>query len=429
MTHYDTLELKPSASPDEIKKQFRLLSIKWHPDKNPDKREEATRRFQEINRAYKILGDQERRSVYDKHGDRGIEMLDQGINPDTVAQHGAFPFAGFPGGFPFFGGGGMGGGARPKGPRRSPNTTFNLAVTMSDLYTGATHRFDVPYKVGCSSCEGTGSSSKKTEKCPTCNGQGRRILRRAFGPMVQQQEVDCDQCQSEGVICDRSCETCKGNRWVIAQRQIEFTVYPGMEYGMSIGVPGKGDELWDHIPGDLHVILGPPSPTPTPTTWERAGPHLIYHIDVPLVNALTGLRTTIMHPGIGRQIAFELNEVITPDSVYRAAHMGMPNLNQGAVSRQIPLAELPPTTYGDICLKFNVIFPSKIQPKGAEVLRHVLGPGLEAAPADIETMKIEQVGEEDEDETANEGPSGPNGPQFGGGIPPEMASRVQCAQQ
>lgn len=420
---YQILGLSKQATPEEIKSSFKKLSIKWHPDKNPTNKAEATEMFAKINNAYSILNDSKKKDVFDKFGHDGLQMLEKGMDPSMAQQTPfGFPFGMFPGfAHP---GAGM---HRP--PQKCKPSLFKLRLSLAELYHGGTYKLHSPYKRECEACEGTGSASKKLDKCSTCKGAGFINHKNIVGPgMAQIVKVECKTCHGQGQCGDSKtnpCLICNGKTYTHKLKDIDFPVYPGMLWKMSLTLQGEGDELRDKLPGDLIVVILPPlsendddnedDPTgsesddsdqdgfwsgPTDYAFETSendefdgikvlskpkrqhNGDLLYRISIPLVNALTGLHYKFKHPGNGKVLVINHEDIIQPKSLYMIPENGMPILDEMAVTHRVPLDQLQ-IRYGSLLFEFNIIFPSKVSKKQAEVLQAVLGKGLESSPETV----------------------------------------------
>lgn len=429
---YKILELTKNATNEDIKSSYRKLSIKWHPDKNPTNREKATEIFQKISAAYGVLGDAKKKDTYDKFGIKGLQMLEQGIDPSSQS---GFPFGSFMGNsfmgtnpFAAF----FNQSSNRKQIAKCRPTIFKLKLGLPELYTGGSYKLNYPYKVSCTACENTGSSTKKREKCVSCGGAGRKVIRQSFGGgMTQISEAMCDACGGRGSSVDskNKCAVCQGQTFVTQMKDCDFTVYPGMDWKMQIPVENSGDELEGMIPGDLIVVLMPdkenkdptgseseddsdneeqnwsktdlptnlstdlPTDLPTDPTAKkpinpicfegiqvlngprRNGADLFYQFNIPLVNSLIGLQFKIIHPGSNEVLIINHTEIIKPHSLYIIPNKGMPILDQNAIINNIPLNKLN-MLYGKIIIEFNVTYPKKINEKMSKVLHALFGNGL-----------------------------------------------------
>ena len=434
---YQVLGCAPGASADEIKKKYRKLSAKWHPDKNPNNAEEATKRFQEISGAYAVLSDPEKRPIYDRFGEEGLKQAERGGGRPSPGMH---PFA------QMFGGMGGMGGMGHRAPQKAQPIIYNLQCSMHDLYVGATKQIKLPYKASCEPCEGTGNTSKRVATCGSCKGQGHQMHHRQIGPgMVQQIRQICSKCRGSGEIVDPkdSCETCHGRKWQQAQRDITFTVYPGMEWSNKMVLEGKGDELRDQLTGDVVIALVPDGTDATTIAnepkYELKNGDIIYELSISLLSALTGLKYRLRHPGSGKYLFIDHPEVIHSGQVYMVRGQGMARLDRRTIEQQIPLDRIVPQ-YGDLIVQFNIRFPEKVTKPQKQILRKLFQEGSsdsqtppqtsgESPPMDLSgpngqegdlKVTLQPTGRghrfdvgEDEDEFGDDG----------------MPEGVQCAQQ
>jgi len=301
---------------------------------------------------------------------------------------------------------------------------------MNELYTGTIRKMKVPYKMACEPCEGTGCTSKKTPQCSRCKGNGFMVQHRQVGPgMVQQVRRPCPECRGSGEVVDPKdrCTVCQGRKWKQAHRDIEFTIYPGMEWGMKMVLGEKGDELRDQITGDLIIALIPDGTDArsamTEPKYELRNGDLIYELSIDLVSALAGFKYRLRHPGTGKWLSIDYPDIIHPDQVYVIKGQGMPRPDRQAIQRQVPLKSVTPK-YGDLIIHFKVNFPKKITIPQKQILRKMFPPSSTASSDnDVSVTMVPgpkhhyRDGSDEDDEFGPRGPSGP-GPEG-----------VQCAQQ
>uniref|UniRef100_A0A8C5KVL2 DnaJ heat shock protein family (Hsp40) member A4 n=1 Tax=Jaculus jaculus TaxID=51337 RepID=A0A8C5KVL2_JACJA len=207
--YYDILGVKPSASPEEIKKAYRKLALKYHPDKNPDEGE----KFKLISQAYEVLSDPKKRDIYDQGGEQAIKEGGSG-SPGFSSPMDIFDM--------FFGGGG-----RMARERRGKNVVHQLSVTLEDLYNGVTKKLALQKNVICEKCEGIGGKKGSVEKCPLCKGRGMQIHIQQIGPgMVQQIQTVCIECKGQGERINPKdrCEECSGAKVIREKKIIEVHV-------------------------------------------------------------------------------------------------------------------------------------------------------------------------------------------------------------
>lgn len=260
--YYDVLGVSKGASADEIKKAFRKLALKYHPDRNPgDKTAEA--KFKEINEAYEVLKDSDKRRRYDQFGHAGVGGNAGGGNP----------FGGFSGGqfngqdihFDFGDLGGMGdmfssffgGGAqRQRRPSQGRDLETSITIDFDEAIFGTEKTVVYTANVTCDRCHGDGAEPGYAQKeCPTCHGTGQEVhtVNSLFGPI--QQATTCHTCGGDGKIADKKCTKC-GGRGVIRERQeIKLKIPAGVDEGSAIRLTGRGEAIKDGRPGDLYVVI------------------------------------------------------------------------------------------------------------------------------------------------------------------------------
>jgi DnaJ family protein A protein 2 len=321
---YDILEVPPTADDSEIKKAYRKLALKYHPDKNPD----AGDKFKEISMAYEVLSDSQKRSMYDRFGEEGLEGAAGGgahSHEDLFAS--------------LFGMGRRG----PSGPRRGKDMVHHLKVTLEDLYKGKTSKLAIHKTILCKECDGKGGRPGSVKTCSTCNGQGVRVIVRQSGMIIQQQQVMCSDCNGEGEIIppkDR-CKGCNGKKVSQERKVIEVNIERGMDHNTRIVFKGEGDQAPNVIPGNIEIILDEQKHS----FFERKGCNLYCKIKVDLLTALGGGSFAIKHlDNRTLKVNIAPGEIIKPGMVKTIEHEGMPILKN-------------PFEKGDIYVSFEVEFP------------------------------------------------------------------------
>ncbi len=273
--YYETLEVERSVNDAGLKSAFRKLAMKWHPDKNPgDTTSEV--KFKEINEAYEILKDGDKRAAYDRYG------------------HAAFEQGGMGGG-PGFGSGfassfsdifedlfGMAGQRGRGGRERGADLRYNMEITLEEAFAGKTAQIQIPVSVTCESCSGTGAKAgSKPKTCATCNGAGR--LRHAQGFFTL--ERTCHACQGRGQVIEDPCASCSGMGRVTKERNLSVNIPPGVEDGTRIRLASEGEAgVRGGPPGDLYIFL---SLTAHPL-FQRDGADLHCRVPVSMVSAALG---------------------------------------------------------------------------------------------------------------------------------------------
>lgn len=335
---YDILGVSPSASEAELKSSYRKLALKYHPDKNPN----AGDKFKEISAAYEILSDSEKRQIYDQYGEEGLQGGGGaggfgGMDPNDIFAQ-------------FFGGGMGGGGGRsrgPKGPRRGADMDFSLACTLEDLYVGKKTKIAVQRTVLCKGCDGKGG--KEVKPCSGCNGSGIKVTIRQMGPMIQQMQGACNECEGLGEIIrpqDR-CSECKGKKIVSERKIIEINIDKGMVHGQRIKFSGEADQGPGIIPGDVVVILKEKEHS----LFQRIGNDLNCEIKIDLLTALAGGSFTITHLD-GHKLEIHLGQngddnsdvIVRPNDIRVISSQGMPEYKR-------------PFNKGDLYITFLIEFP------------------------------------------------------------------------
>src|SRR5258708_941556 len=244
--YYEVLGITRTATPEEIKKAFRRLAMQYHPDRN--KEPEAETRFKEINEAFEVLSDPEKRSAYDRFGHAG---LNQQGGPGF---EGFGNFGGFGDIFDAF----FGGGARQRrGPSRGADLRYNLTLAFEEAIFGVTKEIEVSRTEQCAFCGGLGAEpGSKPERCPSCNGSGeiRRVQQSIFGQFVN--VTQCDRCHGEGRVISSPCTHCRGTGRERKSRNLEVKIPPGVDNGQQLRLSNEGEAgVQGGPPGNLYVLL------------------------------------------------------------------------------------------------------------------------------------------------------------------------------
>merc|ERR1711988_1149747 len=219
---YKLLGVDKNADENAIKKAYKKLALKHHPDKGGD-----PEKFKEISMAAEVLTDPEKKQIYDKYGKEGLEE----------------------------GGGGRRG---PRGPQKGDDITHSLKVSLDDLYNGKTVKLAINRDKMCSDCNGKGGKDGAEKTCPDCNGRGAKVQLRQIGPgMVQQIQSACTLCKGTGkTISEKDkCKTCKGKKVNKDRKILEVNVEKGMKNGQKVKFSGEADEAPDTIPGDVVFVV------------------------------------------------------------------------------------------------------------------------------------------------------------------------------
>jgi len=273
--YYDVLEVERTAGEGELKSAFRKLAMKWHPDRNPgDKNSEV--RFKEINEAYEVLKDPDKRAAYDRFGHAAFEHGAHGGAGGFGADFGSAFSDLFEGIF------GMSGGRARSGRERGADLRYNMEITLEEAYRGKTAQVRIPTSVTCEACSGSGAKTGTRPKaCPGCGGQGR--IRHAQGFFTL--ERTCPTCQGRGQVIDNPCASCSGSGRVTKERTLSVNIPPGVEDGTRIRLASEGEAGIRGGPaGDLYIFLaiaGHPF-------FQREGADLHCRVPISMVSAALG---------------------------------------------------------------------------------------------------------------------------------------------
>ncbi|XP_046900447.1 dnaJ homolog subfamily A member 1 isoform X1 [Hypomesus transpacificus] len=326
---YDMLGVKPNATPDELKKAYRKLALKYHPDKNPTEGE----KFKQISQAYEVLSDSQKREVYDRGGEKAIKEGGSG--------------GGGGGGFGspmdifdmFFGGGG-----RMHRERRGKNVVHQLTVSLEDLYNGATRKLAVQKNTICERCEGRGGRKGAMEICMSCRGSGVQVSLHKLGPgMVQQVRTVCQGCQGQGQRISHKdrCKACSGRKILRQKKILEVHIDKGMKDGQKVVFHGEGDQEPGLEPGDIIIVLD----QRVHPVFTRQGEDLIMTMDLQLVEALCGFQKPV--------------QTMDNRTLLITSHPGeliKPGQKKSVLSEGMPLHRRP-YEKGRLIIQFTVAFP------------------------------------------------------------------------
>lgn len=284
--YYELLGVSKGADGDEIKKAYRKLAMKYHPDRNPDDKT-AEQNFKDVNEAYEILKDDEKRAAYDRFGHAAFE---QG-GPGGPGGFGG-GFEGFGGGFADIfeemfggGGGGFGGGRGPGGQEQSgrgSDLRFNMDISLEDAYTGKSTEIRVPSSVACDSCGGSGATKgSEPVNCTTCGGHGRVRSQQGFFTV----ERTCPSCHGQGKVIKDPCRNCSGTGRVHKEKTLSVNIPAGVEEGTRIRLSGEGEAGLRGAPaGDLYIFLS----VKPHRIFQREGANIYVRVPVPMTTAALG---------------------------------------------------------------------------------------------------------------------------------------------
>ena len=358
--YYEVLEVSRSASVDEIKKAYRKLAIKYHPDRNPGDAE-AEAKFKEAAEAYDVLHDPQKRQQYDQFGFDAPSGGFGGSSPfggaggfsmDDIFSMFGDVFGGHGGGFGGFGGGGQ---QAPK--YRGSDLRLKVRLSLQEVATGVTKKFKVRKDVTCEHCHGTGAEGGSgTETCPNCHGSGVEIrTQQSMFGMIQTQTA-CHVCGGEGTIIKNKCTHCQGEGVVKGEEVVEINIPAGVAEGMVVNVPGKGNAgKHNGVTGNIQVYI---EEEPN-ETFVRDGQNVIYNLLLDFPTAVLGGQVEI--PTIdGSNVKIKIEPGTQPGKTLRLRGKGLPAV-QGYG-----------TGVGDLVVHISIYVPkelTKSEKKAIEELR------------------------------------------------------------
>ena len=329
--YYDVLGVSRDATADEIKKAYRHLARKWHPDVNPENKD-AEDKFKEVNEAFQVLGDPQKKAQYDQFGHSSFSQ--GGFGGGAGPGFGSFDdlFSGFSDVFDIFSmfGGGRRSGKRG-GPQEGADLKYDLEITLENAYNGVTTKIDVPNYGRCEDCGGTGAK-KGTEArtCPVCNGSGEKktVRRSVFGQMINISV--CDRCDGTGKIIETPCDVCEGSGLVKVTKIIEIKIPSGVDTGSHLRVPGEGGPgVNGGISGDLYVVIH----VKPHDVFERHEKDIFLKTTISVTQAIFGAEVEI--PTVNGHAKLKIPRGTQSHTVFRLKGEGMLDLHGGRKGDQL----------------------------------------------------------------------------------------------
>ena len=346
--YYEVLGVVRTASPDELKKAYRKLALKFHPDRNPDD-EDAVSSFKEAAEAFEVLNDTDKRSRYDRLGHAGVRGATGGRAgfQDVNEIFGAFGdlFEGF--GFQFGGGGSRGG--RRAGASRGESLQTKIRIDLTEAFHGCKRELRISRHEPCDVCQGSGCKPGTSPvKCATCGGQGQVIQSQGFFKF----QTTCPACRGRGTVVKNSCQSCNGQGRLLKEVTREVSIPAGIDAGMQMCLRGEGEAGVNGGPrGDLFVDVD----VKKHPLFQREGQDLMYRLPITFGQAALGAEIEI--PTLKGPESLKIKPGTQPGEVNRLRGFGMPD-PRGGNGRA-----------GDLLVEIQVEVPRKLSSEQEELLR------------------------------------------------------------
>lgn len=355
--YYEVLGVPKSADKDELKKAYRKMALKYHPDRNPDDKA-AEEKFKEAAEAYEVLSTDEKKARYDQYGHAGMDaqggFQGGGFNnmDDIFSQFSDI----FGGGFgDIFGqqGGGRQRGGRPAGGQRGSNLRIKVSLTLEEINEGVTKKIKVKKYIGCKTCAGSGAKDKNAVKtCTTCSGSGyvRRVQNTFLGQM--QTTAACPTCSGSGQMITNKCGVCKGDGRVYGEETLQIQIPAGVSEGMQLSMNGSGNKgMHGGGAGDLLINIKEKEHK----DFTRDGNNILYEMEVNFADSVLG--TNIEVPTLTGKVKIPLPQGTPAGKILRLRGKGLPSV-QGYGT-------------GDQLLHINIFVPQSVSSEERKILEEI----------------------------------------------------------
>lgn len=346
--YYEVLEVSRTATADEMKRSYRKLAVKYHPDKNPNDKQ-AEEKFKELGEAYDVLMDENKRAAYDRHGHAAFAQGTAGPAGGGGGFHDPFDifrevFGGGQGGGgggifeQFFGGAAQGGGRDREGRQRGSDLRYDLQITLQEAAFGCEKEIEVTKLDACGRCSGSGAEpGSRASGCPTCGGRGQVISSRGFFQVSQ----TCPRCRGTGQIVEKPCKECSGEGRLENTSRIKLKIPAGIEDGSRLRSSRNGEAgIRGGSPGDLYVVIH----IREHEVFEREEDNLFCEVPIPFVIATLGGEIRV--PTLEGRANLKIPAGTQSATVFKLRGKGVPTLNS--------------STRGDLLVRVLVEVPTKL---------------------------------------------------------------------
>ena len=355
--YYEVLGVEKNASEGDLKNAFRSLARKYHPDRSTE--DGAEDKFKEIQEAYAVLSDQEKRAQYDRFGHNGP---------------GGSPFGGFGGGGGFninledilggdFFSSMFGGGGGRSSRRRGNDIRIRHTVSLQDIYSGSSEEVELELPTPCDACDGTGAEGGETQTCQDCNGQGRVRMRQQVGPFVQDVVRECPTCNGAGQTAANTCSPCDGTGQTMKMTTLRFSIPAGTEEGTRLRMRGRGQPApkGKGQQGDLFIEIE----VEEHPWFERSGPDLIMSLPLGYADLVLGTTVSLDHLD-GKNLTIKVPAGTNSGDTLEIRKRGLPGRRSGG--------------RGDVIVLVKLHMPKKVDKKSKKALQELRS---SLAPTDL----------------------------------------------
>lgn len=346
--YYEVLGVDRNADQATLKKAYRNLAMQYHPDRNPGNGA-AAEKMKEINEAYAVLCDPQKRSLYDTYGHAGLDSYTQEDIFRSVDFSSLFREFGFGFGDSIFDSLFGRRTSSRRGPRRGADLRYDLSVTLEEVASGAEKTVELPKTVACSSCNGIGAQPDGLETCRRCQGTGQIIREQRTGYSLVRQITVCGECRGRAKIIKKACEECEGKGIIETRKELRITIPAGADSGYSVVVEGEGEVSVDGPPGDLYIVLN----VERHPIFERNGDDVYVQHDISFTTAALGGQVQV--PGLKGSLKVDIAEGAQTGTVIRIPGQGMPRLGKRG--------------RGDQYVVVRVVTPTNLSQEEKELLR------------------------------------------------------------